>query len=71
MLSNSIQISNEELVASRDPSLLVYTMLLDAGCPVSANGSMSPSVEGFSSWTVDGTYLCLSWGDKEVADANA
>ena len=65
MLEHTVQISNKELSESRDPVALLYERLLDSGCPVATNGSLDPGNEGFGSWTVDGQYLCLSWGDSD------
>lgn len=65
MLSNTVQISEQALVACEDPVNYIYERLLDAGCPISTNGSLAPGNIGFSSWTVDGRDLCLSWGQEE------
>ncbi len=69
MLPNTIQISRYDLDESTDPVKLIYETLMDAGCPISPNGSITGGGRGFNSWTTDGQYLCFSWdGEPDAED---
>ena len=69
MSMKSVTVTRDELeYAGYNMMNLVRDRLLDAGCPLHANGTVFSQEEVFTTWSIDGDALTFMWEERPHAE---